>query len=229
MNNPINGNRKVAMGAIDQLMFGSSTTSCVSGSASNTMAAMPITHTFSTGYQFSLRINTPADRRPIARQAAKMLVTCTLMASGSFRISLLNVGSQVPTLCSTNTYKNAVMTNTHTSGLKNSLSIAAKSCDAAVGGQRGHVFVEWCRQQQREGGRAQHRQHPVDLQPALRLRMGRVDEVAEHPVGAQHAEHEKPFEHIHEAGVLLAVGRDQSQRRIHRHLHQRERHTDAEE
>src|SRR5471032_3284032 len=106
MNNPINGNRKVAMGAVDQLMFGSSTTSCVSGSASNTLA----------------------DRRPIARQAAKMLVTCTLMAAGSFRISLLNVGSQVPTLCSTNTYKNAVMTNTHTSGLKNSLSIAAKSC-----------------------------------------------------------------------------------------------------
>src|SRR5471032_2442684 len=113
MNNPINGNRKVAMGAVDQLMFGSSTTSCVSGSASNTMAAMPITHTFSTGYQFSLRINTPADRRPIARQAAKMLVTCTLMAAGSFRISLLNVGTQLPTF---NKEKNAVMTNTHTSG-----------------------------------------------------------------------------------------------------------------
>src|SRR5471032_1594926 len=128
MNNPISGNRKVATGAVDQLMFGSRTTSCVNGSASSTIAAMPTTHTLSTGYQFSLRIKTPADRRPIARQAAKMLVTCTLMAAGSFRISLLNVGSHVPTLCSTSTYKNAVMTNTHTNGLKNSLSIAAKSC-----------------------------------------------------------------------------------------------------
>src|SRR5476649_938150 len=128
MNNPINGNRKVANGALDQLMFGSATKSCVNGSASNTIAAIPITQAFITGYQFNLRINTPADSRPIARQAAKMLVTCTLIAAGSFRISLLNVGSQVPTLCSISTYRNAVMTNTHTSGLKNSLSIAAKSC-----------------------------------------------------------------------------------------------------
>src|SRR5471032_1908717 len=127
MNNPINGNRKVANGALDQLMFGSATTSCVNGSASSTIAAIPITQAFITGYQFNLRINTPADSRPIARQAAKMLVTCTLIAAGSMRISLLNVGSQVPTLCSISTYKNAVMTNTHTSGLKNSCSMAMKS------------------------------------------------------------------------------------------------------
>jgi hypothetical protein len=75
----------------------------VSGSASSTIAAIPITQPFITVYQCTLRITTPADRRPIARQAAKMLATCTLIAAGSFRISLLKVGSQVPTLCSIST------------------------------------------------------------------------------------------------------------------------------
>ena len=108
-------------------MCGSATTLCVSGSASSTIAAMPTTQPIMTGNQFNLRMTTPADRRPMARQAAKMLVTCTLIAAGSMRISLLKVGSQVPTLCSMSTYRKAVITNTHTSGLKNSLSIAMKS------------------------------------------------------------------------------------------------------